>query len=221
MGQRDASKTPAAEHCILNKAAMLSLEKTRNSDCCPWQGKANFWFAVLICIEKSVCWVSSVLGVSVEMPQHCETGQLNEIPDAAPFKFLQGAPVSKGLPRWLSGKESTCNAADTGDAVSVPRWGWSPGVGNGNPLQYTCLEDPMDKGAWWATIHRVAKSWTCLSTWHTQVALIFEILWCGNVLADYFGRQTQFRSRQIGSSFLNSSYSTHPGSNVRFLLDTS
>ena len=95
------------------------------------------------------------------------------------------------------------------------------GGGHGNPFQYFCLEDPMDKGAWWATIHRVAKSWTCLSTWHTQVALIFEILWCGNVLADYFGRQTQFRSRQIGSSFLNSSYSTHPGSNVRFLLDTS
>ena len=44
------------------------------------------------------------------MPQHCETGQLNEIPDAAPFKFLQGAPISKGLPRWLSGKESTCSA---------------------------------------------------------------------------------------------------------------
>ena len=41
------------------------------------------------------------------MPQLCEIGQLNDIPDAAPFKFLQGAPISKGLPRWLSGKEST------------------------------------------------------------------------------------------------------------------
>ena len=64
-----------------------------------------------------------MLGVSVEMPQHCETGQLNEIPDAAPFKFLQGAPISKGLPRWLSGTESICSAADTGDAASIPSSG--------------------------------------------------------------------------------------------------
>ena len=37
---------------------------------------------------------------------------------------------------------------------------WIPGVGNGNPLQYSCLENSMDRGAWWAAVHRVAKSWT-------------------------------------------------------------
>ena len=40
---------------------------------------------------------------------------------------------------------------------SVPGWGRSPGKGNGNPLQYSCLENPMDRGAWWAIVHRVAR----------------------------------------------------------------
>ena len=53
---------------------------------------------------------------------------------------------------WLSGKESSCNA---GDAGSIPGWGKSPGEGNGNPLQYSCLENPMDRGTWWTTVHRV------------------------------------------------------------------
>ena len=46
------------------------------------------------------------------------------------------------------GKESTCNAEDTGDVGSVPGWGRFPGGGHGNSLQYSCLENPMDKGAW-------------------------------------------------------------------------
>ena len=60
-----------------------------------------------------------------------------------------------GLAWWLSGKESTCQA---GDAGSIPGLGRFPGERNGNPRQYSCLENPMDKGAWWATIHGVAKS---------------------------------------------------------------
>ena len=62
-----------------------------------------------------------------------------------------------GLPWWLSSKESACNAGDTG---SVPGSGRSPGEGNGNPLPYSCLKNPMDRGAWRATVHRVPKSWT-------------------------------------------------------------
>ena len=61
----------------------------------------------------------------------------------------------QGLPTWLSGKESAYNAGDMG---SVPGWGRSPGGGNGNPLQYSCLGNPMDRGAWWATVHGIAKS---------------------------------------------------------------
>ena len=67
--------------------------------------------------------------------------------------------------RWPRGKESTCN---TGDAGSIPGWGRSPGEGNGNTLQYSCLENPMGRGAWWATVHGVAKSLTGLS-FHFQV----------------------------------------------------
>ena len=65
-----------------------------------------------------------------------------------------------GLIRWLSGKESTCQAGDSG---LIPRLERSPGVGNGNALQYFCLENPMKRGAWQATVHGVAKSQTCLT----------------------------------------------------------
>ena len=57
-------------------------------------------------------------------------------------------------------KESACN---TGDPGSVPGSGRSPGEGNGNPLQYSDLENPMDGGSWQATVHGVTKSWTRLS----------------------------------------------------------
>ena len=61
------------------------------------------------------------------------------------------------FPGGSDGKESACKAGDPG---SIPGWGRSPGEGNGNPLQYSSLENPMDRGAWWATVHGVAKSWT-------------------------------------------------------------
>ena len=58
------------------------------------------------------------------------------------------------------GKASAYNAGDPG---SIPGLGRSPGEGNGNPLQYSCLENPMDGGAWWATVHEVTKSQTWLN----------------------------------------------------------
>ena len=65
-----------------------------------------------------------------------------------------------GLPPRFTGKESSCNAGDTGDLGSIPGSGRSPGEGNDNQLQYSCLENPMDRGACWATDHRVAHSQT-------------------------------------------------------------
>ena len=62
-----------------------------------------------------------------------------------------------------AGKESTCNAGDTGNTGLIPGEGRSPGEGNGNPLQYFCLENSMDRGAWWVTVYRVTKSWTHLT----------------------------------------------------------
>ena len=63
-----------------------------------------------------------------------------------------------GLPGGSVVKNLPANAGDMGDAGSIPGSGRSPGGGNGNPLQYSCLEHPMDRGAWRAIVHRVAKS---------------------------------------------------------------
>ena len=63
------------------------------------------------------------------------------------------------LPRWLSSKESACNA---GAAGSILGSRWSPGGRNGYPLQYSCLDNPMDGGVWRAIVYRFAKSWTWL-----------------------------------------------------------
>ena len=85
--------------------------------------------------------------------------------------------VSKVMPQlfntlsmFLTGKESACNAGDPG---SIPRSGRSPGEGIDNSLQYTCLENCMDREAWWATVHEVAKSWTWLSDYHIRFVKAF------------------------------------------------
>ena len=76
--------------------------------------------------------------------------------------------MSIGFPRsvlhlsFLGGSvgKVACNVGDPG---SIPEWGRSPEEGNGNPLQYSCLENPMDRGVWQAIVHWVTKSWTQLS----------------------------------------------------------
>ena len=65
-----------------------------------------------------------------------------------PFTLMLFTHKIWGLPRWLSGKESTCQAGDRG---SIPGSERSPGGGQGHPLQYSYLDSPMDRGAWWAT----------------------------------------------------------------------
>ena len=65
-----------------------------------------------------------------------------------------------GFPCSSVGKESTCSAGDPGLVLGSGR---SPAEGNGNPLQYPCLENLMDTGAWWAAVHGVTKSWARLS----------------------------------------------------------
>ena len=90
-------------------------------------------------------------------------------------------------------KASACNV---GDLASIPGSGRSPGEGNGNPLQYSCLEKPMDRGAWWATVRRVAKSRTRLSnftfTFHFHISGIIQQcpIWLGivssGISSDFF-----------------------------------
>ena len=86
-----------------------------------------------------------------------------------------------GFPGSSEVKASACNAGGLG---SIPGSGRFPGEGNGNPLQYSCLENPMDGGAWWVTVHGVTKSRTRLSDFtFTQPVnrlhfLLFEIDYC-------------------------------------------
>ena len=68
-----------------------------------------------------------------------------------------------GFPDGSVGKESVRNAGDTVDKSLIPGSGIFPGEENGNPLQYSCLGNPIDRGAWWATVHGVTKSQTRLS----------------------------------------------------------
>ena len=75
-------------------------------------------------------------------------------------KFLEILYICVYFPGGSDGKESACKAEDPS---SIPRSGRSAGEGNSNPLQYSCQENSMDRGAWWATVHGVAKSRTQLS----------------------------------------------------------
>ena len=79
----------------------------------------------------------------------------------------RGDTVVKNLP---------AKARDTGDVGLIPGLGRSPGVGNGNPLQYSCLENPMDREAWQAIVPGVIKSWTWLST-HTRHVMPLVVQW--------------------------------------------
>ena len=74
-------------------------------------------------------------------------------------------------------KNPPANAGDLRDAGSIPESGRSPGGANGNPLQYPCLENPLDTGIWRATVHRVAQSWTRMKRLSTQTGKTFSA-WC-------------------------------------------
>ena len=70
-----------------------------------------------------------------------------------------------GFPVGSVGKEPACNAGDTGDVCLIPELGRFPGGGYGNPLQCSCLENPMDRGAWWSTVHRSQRAAHDWSDW--------------------------------------------------------
>ena len=92
------------------------------------------------------------------------------------------------FPGGASGKESACQCRSMRDEDSVPGWGRSPGEGNGNPLWYSCLENPMDRGARQAIVHELLKSRTPLSNYiflwgrkedmHTDYTKIQGSMWC-------------------------------------------
>ena len=114
-------------------------------------------------------WCSHVLRIWIKMLDHIRSLEYNDcppqtwwLPDFVSTRMershihcsSQHLASSQGFPGGSVGKESACNVGDLG---SIPGLGRSPGEGNGNPLQYSCLENPMDGGAWWATVHRSQK----------------------------------------------------------------
>ena len=90
-------------------------------------------------------------------------------------KYLVYTRCSIGLPCGSDGKKSACNAGDPG---SILRSGRFPGGGNGNPLQYSCWENPIDRGAWRATVHGVAKGQTRLRDFHNRFWFLSLLIPC-------------------------------------------
>ena len=86
---------------------------------------------------------------------------------------------TRGFPRGSAVENPPANAADTGVTGLTPGLGRSPGGGHGNPLQDSCLENPMDRGAWWARVHGVTKSRTGLKGLITHAAFTEQ----GRILA--------------------------------------
>ena len=82
---------------------------------------------------------------------------------------------SDGFPSGSDGKDGKESACNVGDLGSIPGSGISPGGGHSNPLQYSCLENPMDREAWWATVCGVTKNWTWLRTWLSDFPFTFHL----------------------------------------------
>ena len=96
----------------------------------------------------------------LDIPVHYREAQATE-PVAGVIRASQMVQVVKT--KQNKTKKPACNEGDTGYENSIPELGISPGEGNGNPFQYSCLENSMDRGAYWAVVHRITKSQTVLS----------------------------------------------------------
>ena len=93
-----------------------------------------------------------------------------------------------------------------GDQGSIPGSGRSPGEGHGNPLQHSCLENPMDRGAWWAIIHEVTKSWTWLSDFFLSLTFTKE----GSDFLWFWGPTVIFPTCLVSSSVTGSVHVSAP-----------
>ena len=146
--QRDASfmmEAESAEHYTLrlNRAVVLIYSR--------WQPVTHS--------RKWRCAGSRLLWPERELPATNEQGLQGLQHPAIPSSFENGL-CQQFFPGSSDSKESPCDAGDMG---LIPGLGRSPGEGHGNPLPYSCLVNPMDRGAWRATVHGVANSWTRLS----------------------------------------------------------
>ena len=128
------------------KAWLLSISlpstRTVNLGCCASVFSSVKWAVVTVSLAFSGLWWSMMISFLSYSSFSC----------CLLFK-LSCSLVYSGFPFGSDGDDSACNARDLG---SIPGSGRSPGEGRGNPLQYSCLGNPMDRGDWWGTVHRAA-----------------------------------------------------------------
>ena len=105
------------------------------------------------------------------------------------FTPMPGTSMGKNLP------------AKAGDADLIPESGWCPEEGNGNPLQYSCLRNPKDRGAWWATVQGIAKSQTRLKHIYTEEWLITSSMSLNSILLSLWSILWDYRTR-ISKAFI-------------------
>ena len=132
------------------------------------------------CLKRQWVWAQRKLPLGRLWSKHRHSPWL-------PLHVITAVAVGIWLPQWLSGKESACNA---GDAGSIPGSGGSPGQGKGSPLQYSCLGNPMDRGAWWVKVHGIATEFDktqCLNNNCCQCYWAFtECFQCAACSIEYF-----------------------------------
>ena len=104
------------------------------------------------------------------------------------------------FPGGSDSKESSCNAEDLD---SIPGLGRCPGEGNGNPFQYSCLENPMDGGTWWTIVHGIAKSWTRLSGFTRSYKYTTLSLHSTRCLNEYLVGKSWENVRCVEGEYLN------------------
>ena len=125
----------------------------------------TFYFPAF-CHNSPACITSLWMSTHVisELPRHflCPSYIWQRHPALLMLSYSRGNKHCSYFLCFLGGSDGKVSAYNAGDLGSIPGLGRSPRGGHGNPLQYSCLENSMDWGAWWATVHGVAKSWTWL-----------------------------------------------------------
>ena len=136
------------------------------------------------------------------------------------LNFYWGLGVLFGASHWLVVKNLPVSAGDVRDSGLIPGLGRSSGGGHGNPVQYSCLENPMDRGAWWVSVHRVAKGQTQQSNWASMLVLFVLIdvkteirtprqnLARVQIVSDWQSWNSVFRSFDFRCNILNNIYMT-------------